>query len=57
MKTEWMPATGYLTQSQAKKEINHYLMSYYNRQRPHQANDGLSPVNAESWLNPVSGIC
>jgi putative transposase len=52
-----MPATGYLTQSQAKKEINHYLMSYYNRQRPHQANDGLSPVNAESWLNPVSGIC
>ncbi|WP_141709977.1 IS3 family transposase [Vibrio tasmaniensis] len=57
LKTEWIPATGYLTQAQAKKDISHYLMSYYNRQRPHQANDGLSPVNAENRLKSVSGIC
>ncbi|MEZ8087938.1 cache domain-containing protein [Vibrio sp. 1S139] len=57
LKTEWIPATGYLTQAQAKKDISHYLMSYYNRQRPHQANDGLSPVSAENRLKSVSGIC
>nr|WP_321460891.1 IS3 family transposase [uncultured Vibrio sp.] len=57
LKTEWVPATGYLTQTQAKKDISYYLMDYYNRQRPHQANDGLSPVNAENRLKSVSGIC
>ena len=57
LKTEWVPATGYLTQDQAKKDISYYLMDYYNRRRPHQANDGLSPVNAENRLKPVSGIC
>ncbi|MGR5488103.1 IS3 family transposase, partial [Vibrio alfacsensis] len=56
-KTEWVPATGYLTQAQAKKDISYYLMDYYNRQRPHQANDGLSPVNAENRLKSVSGVC
>lgn len=35
LKTEWVPATDYLTQNQAKKEIGYYLMDYYNRQRPH----------------------
>ena len=55
--TEWILATGYLTQTQAKRDISYYLMDYYNRQRPHQANDGLSPVNAENRLKSVSGIC
>lgn len=50
-------ATGYLTQAQAKKDISYYLMDYYNRRRPHQANDGLSPVNAENRLKFVSGVC
>ncbi|MGR5502022.1 IS3 family transposase [Vibrio sp. DNB22_10_4] len=57
LKTEWIPATGYLTQTQAKRDISYYLMDYYNRQRPHQANDGLSPVTAENRLKLVSGIC
>ena len=57
LKTEWVPATGYLTQTQAKRDISHYLMSYYNRLRPHQVNDGLSPVDAENRLKSVSGIC
>ena len=56
LKTEWIPATGYSTLVQAKKDISYYLMEYYNRQRPHQANDGLSPVNAENRLKYVSGI-
>lgn len=57
LKTEWIPATGYLTQIQAKRDISYYLMDYYNRQRPHQTNDGLSPVDAENRLKSVSGIC
>ncbi|MGR5432310.1 IS3 family transposase [Vibrio campbellii] len=56
LKTEWIPAKGYLTQTQAKRDISYYLMDYYNRQRPHQVNDGLSPVNAENRLKSVSGI-
>lgn len=56
LKTEWVPAPGYLTQAHAKKDISYYLMDYYNRQRPHQANDGLSPVNTENRLKSVSGI-
>lgn len=56
LKTEWIPATGYSTLVQAKKDISYYLMEYYNRQRPHQANDGLSPVNAENRLKYMSGI-
>ncbi|NOH25227.1 IS3 family transposase [Vibrio europaeus] len=57
LKTEWIPATGYLTQTQARRDISYYLMSYYNRLRPHQVNDGLSPVDAENRLKSVSGIC
>ncbi|WP_390625264.1 IS3 family transposase [Vibrio neonatus] len=57
LKTEWIPATGYMNQNQAQKDISYYLMNYYNRQRPHQANDGVSPVTAENRLKIVSGIC
>nr|WP_159063678.1 IS3 family transposase [Thaumasiovibrio occultus] len=57
LKNEWIPATGYLTQAQARRDISHYLMSYYNRLQPHQVNDGLSPVDADNRLKSVSGIC
>jgi putative transposase len=32
-----------------------YLMDYYNRQRPHTFNDGMSPVVAEEKLKRLSG--
>ena len=51
LKTEWTPTTGYLAQTQVKKDIRKYLMSYYNWRRPHQASDGLSPVNAKIGLS------
>ncbi len=57
LKIEWIPALGNLTHTQTKKDINYYLIDYYNRQRSHHANDGLSPVNAENRLKSVSGIC
>ena len=40
----------------AQKDISGYLMKYYNQQRPHTFNRGLTPLAAEEILNKVSGI-
>lgn len=56
LKSEWVPATGYPSMVEAKKDISEYLMHYYNRQRPHQHNGGVAPVHAENRLNLLSGI-
>ena len=56
LKTEWVPETGYPSLLVAKMDIGRYLMDYYNRQRPHQANGGISPLAAEEKLKTVSGI-
>jgi len=37
-------------------DIGRYLMGFYNQQRPHTANDGISPHAAEEKLKTVSGI-
>jgi len=29
-KSEWMPSEGYRSFAEAKKDIGHYLMDYYN---------------------------
>jgi putative transposase len=55
-KREWMPRTGYQSLVDAKKDIGHYLMEYYNGYRPHQNNSGLSPILTEEKLNYVSGM-
>ncbi|MBK1797648.1 IS3 family transposase [Pseudomonas aeruginosa] len=56
LKSEWIPATGYLTALEAQRDISHYLMHRYNWIRPHQFNDGLPPAVAEEKLNPLSGM-
>ncbi|MGP9533270.1 MULTISPECIES: IS3 family transposase [Halomonas] len=56
LKTEWIPALGYTALHTARQDIGDYLMGYYNRQRPHAFNDGVSPVAAEEKLNVLSGI-
>ncbi|MFH0016796.1 IS3 family transposase [Pseudomonas aeruginosa] len=56
LKSEWIPATGYVTASEAQRDISHYLMHRYNWIRPHQYNDGLPPAVAEEKLNPLSGM-
>lgn len=55
LQSEWIPIGGYLKVHQAKQDIGYYLMNYYNWQRPHQHNDGLSPAAAEEKLNLLSG--
>ncbi len=56
LKSEWIPALGYRNLPEAKKDVGGYLMDYYNRQRPHTFNDGISPVAAEESLKTLSGI-
>lgn len=54
-KSEWMPSEGYRSFSDAKKDISHYLMDYYNGYRPHQSNGGMAPAVAEETPNVLSG--
>ena len=55
LKTEWVPDTGYQSIDEARKDIGHYLMDYYNHRRPHTCNDGMPPAMAEEKLNLLSG--
>jgi putative transposase len=56
LKSEWAPAMGYRSLPDAKKDVGSYLMDYYNQQRPHNFNGGISPVTAEEKLKIMSGI-
>ncbi|MFQ1712964.1 IS3 family transposase [Aeromonas veronii] len=56
LKSEWLPAMGYMSLREAKRDISYYLMDYYNWRRPHQHNDGMTPAKAEVRPNQVSGF-
>jgi len=56
LKSEWVPSLGYHSVSDAIRDVSYYLMDYYNWQRPHQFNDGLSPAKAEDLSKSMSGI-
>lgn len=47
LKTEWMPDNGWSDRLSAKHAINNYIIKYYNKVRPHQHNQGLSPAQKE----------
>ncbi|MGL4891619.1 MAG: IS3 family transposase, partial [Aeromonas veronii] len=53
---EWLPATGYMSIREAKRDISYYLMDYYNWRRPHCHNDGIPPAKAEERPNQVFGF-
>ena len=55
LKSEWVPTMGYVSVTEARKDISHYLMNYYNQRRPHQHNSGMAPSRAEENLNLLSG--
>lgn len=56
LKTEWVPTTGYRSLLEAKRDVAEYLMDYYNQQRAHVFNGGISPTAAEEKLKTLSGI-
>jgi len=55
LKTEWVPHLGYRSKAEATMDIGWYLMTYYNKRRPHSTNDGLPPNTKEDKLNSLSG--
>ena len=56
-KTEWMPRLGYQNFGEALKAISYYYMVYFNQQRPHTANFGLTPKQKdEAFYKKLSGI-
>ncbi len=56
LKSEWLPATGYVSLREAKRDISYYLMDYYNWQRPHRHHDGIPSAKAEIRPNQESGF-
>lgn len=55
LKSEWMPEFGYVNLDEAIKDVSYYLMTYYNEQRSHRHNGGLTPVMKEKEANELSG--
>jgi putative transposase len=47
LKTEWIPARGYLSACEAYEQIGCYIQNYYNSARPHNYNGGLTPEESE----------
>ena len=48
LKTEWVPANGYVDKDEARQQINDYILNYYNSVRPHHYNGGLTPEESEN---------
>ena len=56
-KTEWMPKLGYRNFDEALRSASYYYMVYFNQQRPHTANLGLTPKQKdEAFYKKLSGI-
>jgi putative transposase len=55
LKSEWIPSTGHDSEAEGKRDISKFLMNYYNWERPHQFNEGISPAKAEELAKKVFG--
>lgn len=59
LKSEWVPKLGYEDLADAVDDLRDYIHDYYNVDRPHSHNEGVSPTKAEirfqlelnEWLN------
>ena len=56
LKTQWVPAVGYMNASLAQQDIGRFLMQRYNWKQSHQFNGGLPPAVTEEKLNALSWI-
>ena len=48
LKSEWIPKLGYEDLADAVDDMRNYIHDYYNVDRPHTHNEGLSPTKAEA---------
>lgn len=55
LKHDWLFKVAQPTREYMKRDVAAY-MKYYNLDRLHTANDGMSPINFENSLNDVSGL-
>lgn len=53
LKSEWISSTGYDSEAEGKRDVSKFLMNYYNWERPHQCNEGISPTKAEKLAKKV----
>ncbi|WP_411354707.1 integrase core domain-containing protein [Xenorhabdus khoisanae] len=56
LKSEWVPPEGYLDIHDAIRDITPYLGGYYNHDRPHSFNGGLSPVEYEKQWEEAKNV-
>ena len=49
LKTENMPKQGYVSEGVAVDSVRDYIFKYYNSERPHSHNLGLSPNEKEAF--------
>ncbi|STQ09464.1 IS911 transposase orfB [Enterobacter cloacae] len=48
LKNEWVPATGYVSFSDAAHAITDYIVGYYSALRPHEYNGGYRQTNQKT---------
>ncbi|MTH48118.1 IS3 family transposase, partial [Intestinirhabdus alba] len=56
LKSEWMPKGGYVDLRQATGDIGMWISRWYNTQRPHGHNGGLSPSEYENPLKEATQV-
>ncbi len=56
LKSEWVPPEGYRDIHDAIRDITPYLGRYYNHDRPHSFNGGLSPVEYEKQWEEAKNV-
>ena len=56
LKTENMPKNGYLSEELANDSVRNYIYRYYNSERPHSHNLGLSPSEKERFYWKISRV-
>lgn len=56
LKSEWMPKGGYVDLRQATGDIGIWISRWYNTQRPHGHNGGLSPCEYENPLKEATQV-
>ncbi|EDT8879104.1 IS3 family transposase [Salmonella enterica subsp. enterica] len=56
LKSEWMPKGGYVDLREAAGDIGIWISRWYNTQRPHGHNGGLSPCEYENQLEEATQV-
>ncbi|MCZ8955417.1 IS3 family transposase [Escherichia albertii] len=56
LKSEWVPAGGYVDIQHAQRDIRNWVYNWYNPLRPHRHNNGLSPCEYENQWKEATRV-